>query len=658
MTRFRCIWAGVTVASFVAASSGVVCGQSDDSFSPAPIFDPVAGRPTADRGHYETPVYPDSASDMIWEAGPFHYVPNYRVVSLEYEPLDRRLSLWFEEVGDDNATRENISRRFGSTGASIPVDRIALQQVQASRLRVIARVGGDPDAILYDGPVQGGPIEFSTRIPASNETLHQSLVANLPLVFDLEVTHSLKRVSVCEVRMALIQQAVRDALTEIAGGADSDAERIAVAVSREGLLRFQQLVLARLLVEQNVDCEELFREESQRVLEEFLQSMRGARPAEELRSQLEEGTIWSVGVGARELGPAEVRLLKTALTTDDKFSSAVESQVRLLRDFASTSTSTSEFFNKIKGDAAASAGVDVFGIVGVDAGASTSFEYLKQWEKDRLDEFKRRLESDEAYSEQLVRESYMNFTGENFVGGNRPMSLNIDVLQESQIASGLMADFRIITPGEVFSRVERYAVSSQATASGGNALPVGSVVAFYGDPEVLREAGVWEVCDGGRIESEDSPLFGKNRPDLSDRFIMGVSVNGDSSDLTAGELRVGGLAEIPARPGGRSAGHTLTLNQIPGHNHPHWHYLFTAREGDFASATTSRNGYIVTQGTNGADSKYHLRTQSAPPNSAMSGPMQGGNVGGGQSHSHGLPGHPAEENRPPFVGLYYIIKIR
>ncbi|MFI4917697.1 MAG: hypothetical protein ACIAS6_14480 [Phycisphaerales bacterium JB060] len=441
--------------------AGAALGQNDDSFDPAPIYDPIADRPARDGANYKSSVYPGSASDMLWEAGPFHYVPNYRVTSLQYEPATRQLSLRMEEVGNDEETRTAIARRFGPDGAAVAPDRIPLRQVQATRLRVLTNVGQDPEVTLFEAPVQGGPIAFSIRVPAEAGGLHQTLTDGAPLVLHLEVSHPLKRVSVCEVRIAILRSAVRDALTEIAGDAAADDERIAVAVDREGLLRFRELVLGRLLVERNVECEEQFREEARRVMDQFFEELEGSRPAEEVRSQLAEGVIWSAGNMNRELAPADVDLLRTALTTDEKFSSTVESQVRTLRDMAESSETSKDFHLKLKAHASGGGGGDLLGLLSANVNMSTDFENMTRWQRDQLEEFKERLETDESFSEELVRESYRDFTGRDFVGGNRPLSLEIDVLQQAQVASGLHAEFRIITPGEVFSMVERYTVSTE-----------------------------------------------------------------------------------------------------------------------------------------------------------------------------------------------------
>jgi hypothetical protein len=55
----------------------------------------------------------------------------------------------------------------------------------------------------------------------------------------------------------------------------------------------------------------------------------------------------------------------------------------------------------------------------------------------------------------------------------------------------------------------------------GLALPIGSIVSFWGDLGELPKA--YELCDGELVTTPDSPLNGKRKPNLVDRFLKGAA---------------------------------------------------------------------------------------------------------------------------------------
>ena len=148
-----------------------------------------------------------------------------------------------------------------------------------------------------------------------------------------------------------------------------------------------------------------------------------------------------------------------------------------------------------------------------------------------------------------------------------------------------------------------------------NAIPVGGIVPFFGNPAALPPN--WRICDGSVLDDPESPLvvWWRSResegafqvPDLRGRFVMGVPPNEEIGDV-----------------GGRKS--------VPRHRHS---------SGRFVAET--------------ADHTTYRRPKTAP---------LGGNVVSGHTHQNrldvsGWSGWEDEgDNRPPFVSLHYIIKIK
>lgn len=187
--------------------------------------------------------------------------------------------------------------------------------------------------------------------------------------------------------------------------------------------------------------------------------------------------------------------------------------------------------------------------------------------------------------------------------------------------------------------------------------PIGSVLPFWGSrTEVLALDG-WELCNGDPIADKRSPLLGRPKPDMSQRFIMGVT----DADNTWSPVIEGGSNRIEERNqgnGGRTAGHALSVAEMPAHSHPHKHYV--ARTGDSGRYLGDRQNHqstIATHGESGQDSKYSLTTIDGTAHAGVTN-IDRTEAGGGRSHSHALPPIPWHDNRPQFVGMYYIIRVR
>lgn len=145
-----------------------------------------------------------------------------------------------------------------------------------------------------------------------------------------------------------------------------------------------------------------------------------------------------------------------------------------------------------------------------------------------------------------------------------------------------------------------------APASAG--IPSGAILLWSGS--IANIPAGWALCDGTN-----------GTPDLRDRFVVGA---GGGYAVGA----IGGANTVV--PVGTVGSTTLTLSQIPPHSHQ-----VNAR---YADLVTSRFGI---QG--GDSNPVDLFVDSS-------------SVGGGQSHTHSFTGT-AQENRPPYYALAYIMKL-
>lgn len=187
--------------------------------------------------------------------------------------------------------------------------------------------------------------------------------------------------------------------------------------------------------------------------------------------------------------------------------------------------------------------------------------------------------------------------------------------------------------------------------------PVGSVVAFWGSVADARAAENYELCDGTQVTTAGSPILGIFKPNLADRFIMGVTAV--ESVVTA--KIVGGQNEIPARPQGnqgRTFGHALNIAEMPSHNHG-------GQTGQAGRADLGDgyllicNGHNTPSGMDGSADEMNLKVRDAikirnVPDHRHSIASQGD----GTEHSHALPEIPGHDNRPAFVGMFYLIRVK
>lgn len=165
-------------------------------------------------------------------------------------------------------------------------------------------------------------------------------------------------------------------------------------------------------------------------------------------------------------------------------------------------------------------------------------------------------------------------------------------------------------------------------------LPVGAIVAYYGDPAALP--GHWRLCDGSVVEDAASPLAGKTLPDLRGRFPRGA-----------------GCCEPEDEPGA-----TGGRDQAPAHSHP-----FSASTNNVWFSSTSVYGWsdeaALADGRPGRGRAKRHAALTVPRSPTGRGPWPShGHMAGSASFSGATANSGAHDNRPAFVSLHFIIRIK
>ena len=169
-----------------------------------------------------------------------------------------------------------------------------------------------------------------------------------------------------------------------------------------------------------------------------------------------------------------------------------------------------------------------------------------------------------------------------------------------------------------------------AKATRDDLLPLGSVI-MWGAPNASR-TGIpdgWSLCDGRKVN-------GMTTPNMVGRFPLATNAGTLTSDGTAGsstDRKTGGKTSHSYKPSGSVGATTLTLAQIPAHDHT-----------GLKAATSKKNNFNA----NGFE-----EGRGAPDWEVKSIP----NEGGGKSHNHTFAGSAVSiPTVPPSYSLMFIMK--
>jgi len=212
--------------------------------------------------------------------------------------------------------------------------------------------------------------------------------------------------------------------------------------------------------------------------------------------------------------------------------------------------------------------------------------------------------------------AYTYFNSGNVGIGNAAPSYKLDVTGTTRI-SGTTTLSSFTTAG-VVTNTSGGVIETQAQLPGTmGGVPTGAILMWSGSSASIP-AG-YALCNGSN-----------GTPDLRDRFIVGA---GNSYAVGA----TGGATTITHSHGGVTGNHTLTIPEIPSHQH-----VGVTGEAN-VTGPFGNSGYGGQLGFNReSDRDNTLFLTSA--------------VGGGGAHSHTITSETLE-NRPPYYSLAYIMKL-
>ncbi len=159
-------------------------------------------------------------------------------------------------------------------------------------------------------------------------------------------------------------------------------------------------------------------------------------------------------------------------------------------------------------------------------------------------------------------------------------------------------------------------------------IPVGTVISWWrADASTPLPSGEWAFADGSVVNDPASPLNGKTLPDLRDRFIMGVS--SDSIGQTGGTNTL-------------NLAHSHTVNahthDVPYHTHTIAHDHNTTDRYAVAGGSLSVNVDILAPTVSNSGGWGGATSASSPgTDTQLTAPV---------------------DNRPAYVGMVYLVKIK
>ncbi len=180
-------------------------------------------------------------------------------------------------------------------------------------------------------------------------------------------------------------------------------------------------------------------------------------------------------------------------------------------------------------------------------------------------------------------------------------------------------------------------------------MPVGSVISWWRpDASTPLPSGEWMIADGSVVGDASSPFYGSTLPDLRNKFVMGVTSEGIG--------QTGGSSTINLNHQHQVDNHSHT---VPDHTHSDGSlYANVSLEHGLVYLKRFGSGYSATHSTTTANTtreNTHITDNSA-------------DIGGSTGSWSGTSGASSPittfslsataENRPDYVGLIYLVKIK
>ncbi len=185
-------------------------------------------------------------------------------------------------------------------------------------------------------------------------------------------------------------------------------------------------------------------------------------------------------------------------------------------------------------------------------------------------------------------------------------------------------------------------VSLDNFISGSNTLPIGTVFAYWGTLSSIKSMNNYELCDGSKVTTEGSKIIGKYKPNLVGRFPRGA--DSGIKDVSF-KPKSGGKDEIPAMDTGSTI---LNVSQLPVHSHT---VIDPGHSHDVHNITNAGN--IYDKGGSRQAASYFSAPNNRTSNNKTS--ISISNTGTNKGHNHSIS---EQDNRPAFLNIYYIIKVK
>ena len=162
-------------------------------------------------------------------------------------------------------------------------------------------------------------------------------------------------------------------------------------------------------------------------------------------------------------------------------------------------------------------------------------------------------------------------------------------------------------------------------------VPVGTVISWWrADANTPLPSGEWAIADGSTVTDAQSPLYGKTLPNLTNKFVMGVSAGSIGATGGVNSLDLSHLHTLPA--------HAHTATGTTGEADM-WDGGYYTEAGD-----GKRFADLVYGGYNKAWYYRHNHTINLTASS--------------WSGNTGIATLSNIDNRPAYVGLIYIVRIK